>query len=41
VNAIPPSWLNCCDWRIRASEETIMESLVGDCREEHIFTLRQ
>ncbi len=27
--------------RIRASEETIMKSLVGDYREEHLFTLRQ
>jgi hypothetical protein len=29
------------DWRIRASEETITKSLVGDYREEHVFTLRQ
>jgi transposase len=29
------------DWRIRASEKTIMKSLVGDYREEHLFTLRQ
>ena len=29
------------DWRIRASEETIMKSLVGDYREEHLFVLRQ
>jgi hypothetical protein len=29
------------NWRIRASEETIMKSLVGDYREEHLFTLRQ
>ena len=29
------------DWRIRASKETIMKSLVGDYREEHLFTLRQ
>ena len=29
------------NWRIRASSETIMKSLVGDYREEHIFTLRQ
>jgi transposase len=29
------------DWRIRASEETIIKSLVGDYREEHLFTLRQ
>ena len=27
--------------RIHASEETIMKSLVGDYREEHLFTLRQ
>jgi transposase len=29
------------DWRIRASEETIVKSLVGDYRQEHLFTLRQ
>ena len=29
------------DWRIRATEETIMKSLVGDYRDEHLFTLRQ
>ena len=29
------------DWRIRASEETIIKSLAGDYREEHLFTLRQ
>jgi transposase len=29
------------DWRIRASEEAIMKSLVGDYRDEHLFTLRQ
>lgn len=29
------------DWRIRASEETIAKSLVGDYRSEHLFTLRQ
>jgi hypothetical protein len=29
------------DWRIKASEETIRKSLVGDYREEHLFTLRQ
>jgi transposase len=29
------------DWRIRASEETIVKLLVGDYREEHLFTLRQ
>jgi transposase len=29
------------DWRIRATEETILKSLVGDYREEHLFTLGQ
>lgn len=29
------------DARIRASEETIVKSLVGDYRPEHLFTLRQ
>jgi transposase len=29
------------DGRIRASEETIIKSLVGDYRREHLFTLRQ
>ena len=29
------------DWRIKASKDTIMKSLVGDYREEHVFTLRQ
>jgi transposase len=29
------------DWRIKASEETIMKSLVGDYREEHLYILRQ
>jgi transposase len=29
------------DWRIRANQETIVKSLVGDYREEHLFTLRQ
>ena len=29
------------DWRIRASRETIMKSLVGDYRQEHLFVLRQ
>ena len=29
------------DYRIKASEETIAKSLVGDWREEHLFTLRQ
>jgi transposase len=29
------------DWRINASEETIVKSLVGDYREEHLYVLRQ
>jgi transposase len=29
------------DWRIKADEETIMKSLVGDYREEHLYVLRQ
>ena len=29
------------DGRIKASEETIVKSLVGDYRREHLFTLRQ
>jgi transposase len=29
------------DWRIRANEETITKSLVGDYREEHLYVLRQ
>jgi transposase len=29
------------DWRIKASEQTIVKSLVGDYREEHLFVLRQ
>jgi len=29
------------DPRIRASNETIAKSLVGDYRQEHLFTLRQ
>ncbi len=29
------------DFRIKASEETIAKALVGDFREEHLFTLRQ
>lgn len=29
------------DWRIKAREETIVKSLVGDYREEHLFVLRQ
>jgi len=29
------------DWRVRASEEIVAKSLVGDYRHEHLFTLRQ
>lgn len=29
------------NWRIKASEDTVMKSLVGDYREEHLFTPRQ
>jgi transposase len=29
------------DWRIKATEETIMKSPVGDYREEHLYVLRQ
>ena len=29
------------DGRIKATEETIIKSLVGDYRREHLFTLRQ
>jgi len=29
------------DGRIKASEQTIIKSLVGDYRREHLFTLRQ
>jgi transposase len=29
------------DWRVRASEEIVAKSLVGDYRREHLFTLRQ
>jgi len=29
------------DWRIQASDETIVKSLVGDYREEHLLVLRQ
>jgi transposase len=29
------------DWRIKANEETIVKSLVGDYREEHLYVLRQ
>jgi len=34
-------WAGLRDARIRASEETIVQSLVGDYRPEHLFTLRQ
>jgi transposase len=29
------------DWRIKAAEETIIKSLVGDYRPEHLYVLRQ
>jgi transposase len=29
------------DWRIKATEDTIIKSLVGDYREEHLYVLRQ
>jgi transposase len=29
------------DWRIKANKETMVKSLVGDYREEHLFVLRQ
>jgi len=29
------------DWRVKASEDTIAKSLVGDYREEHLYVLRQ
>src|SRR5258706_15778676 len=29
------------DWRVRASEEIVAKSLVGDYRREHLFTLCQ
>jgi len=35
------SWPGLRDYRIKASEETVAKSLVGDYRPEHIFTLRQ
>ena len=38
---IPKVLAELRDWRSRASEETIMKSLVGDYRDEHLFTLRQ
>ncbi len=35
------SWRNCATRRVKASEETILKSLVGDYRSEHLFSLRQ
>jgi transposase len=32
---------NLCDPRIRAAKDTIIKSLVGDYRPEHLFTLKQ
>lgn len=29
------------DWRVKASEEVVVKSLVGDYRREHLFTLNQ
>jgi len=29
------------DWRVKASEETVRQSLVGNWRPEHLFTLKQ
>src|SRR4051794_37903881 len=37
----PQSLAKLRDWRIKASQDTIMKSLVGDYREEHLFVLRQ
>jgi transposase len=37
----PVKLANLRDWRIRVSEATIVKSLVGDYRREHLFTLRQ
>jgi transposase len=37
----PQKLVKLRDWRIKASEETIRKSLVGDYREEHLFVLRQ
>jgi transposase len=30
-----------CDWRVKASRETVVKSLTGDYRRDHLFTLRQ
>src|SRR5215471_591370 len=40
-SVIRTGWLNCVTGRIKASGETIMKSLVGDYREEHLYVLRQ
>jgi len=37
----PEHLLRLCDGRIKATEEDIKKALVGDWREEHLFTLRQ
>jgi transposase len=37
----PEHLLRLCDARIKASDEDIRKALVGDWREEHLFTLRQ
>jgi transposase len=37
----PQKLAQLCNRHIQASEETIMKSLVGDYREEHLFTLQQ
>lgn len=37
----PARLASLCDRRVHASEETIRKALVGDWREEHLFTLRQ
>jgi hypothetical protein len=39
--ATPMRWPHFRDPRIRASNDTIAKSLVGDYRPEHLFTLRQ
>ena len=40
-NHDPAALAKLCDRRIRASEETIVKSLEGDYRPEHLITLRQ
>lgn len=37
----PAHLLRLCDGRIKATDEDIKKALVGDWREEHLFTLRQ